>query len=76
MPHYHQSSYPYTIGTTFLWIYWPSFVAGASDPDSAQQQMAIVNTILALSSGTITAFWASSYLGEKGVFRPAGKSIL
>lgn len=59
------------IGTTFLWIYWPSFVAGASDPDSAQQQMAIVNTILALSSGTITAFWASSYLGEKGVFRPA-----
>lgn len=58
------------IGTTFLWVYWPSFVAGVTEPGSAQQQTAIVNTILTLSSGTIAAFWASSYLGKNGVFRP------
>merc|ERR1719276_450279 len=38
------------IGTLFLWIYWPSFVAGAMGADSAGQEMAIVNTILALTS--------------------------
>lgn len=58
------------IGTVFLWIYWPSFVAGADVPDSATQQTAIVNTILALASSTITAFIASSYFHEKGLFRP------
>jgi ammonium transporter Rh len=58
------------IGTLFLWIYWPSFVAGAAGADSDQQQRAIVNTILALSSGTITAFFSSSFFNTKGQFRP------
>ena len=44
--------------------------AGAACADSDQQQRAIVNTILALSSGTITAFFSSSFFNTKGQFRP------
>jgi ammonium transporter Rh len=66
----HSSDLFSFIGTLFLWIYWPSFVAGAAEPNSIQQQVAIVNTILALGSGTVTAFFFSSYMHEKGLFRP------
>lgn len=58
------------LGTLFLWIYWPSFVAGAMDADSDDQQRAIVNTILALSSSTVLSFWASSALSPCKRFRP------
>lgn len=58
------------IGTLFLWVYWPSFVIGASPADSVQQQYGMVNTILALSSSTVCAFWLSSILDENGRFRP------
>lgn len=58
------------IGTVFLWIYWPSFVAGAAVADSDQQGRALVNTILALSSSTVCTFWLSSVLGSTAVFRP------
>ena len=58
------------IGTLFLWIYWPSFVAGAAEADSDQQQRAIVNTILALSASTIAAFWGSSYFSKTARYRP------
>ena len=58
------------IGTVFLWIYWPSFVAGAADANSDQQQRALVYTILALSSSTVTAFFSSSFFNKNGVMRP------
>lgn len=58
------------IGTLFLWIYWPSFVAGAAVADSDQQARALVNTILALSSGNMAAFWASSVLSPNKKYRP------
>jgi len=58
------------IGTLFLWVYWPSFVAGAADADSLQQQRAIVNTILSLAASTVAAFWMSSLLSKNGRFRP------
>jgi ammonium transporter Rh len=58
------------IGTLFLWVYWPSFVAGDAEPGSPQQQSAIVHTILALSSSTVTTFFLSSVLGKSGKFRP------
>jgi len=44
------------IGTAFLWVYWPSFVGGAAEPNSEQQQRAIVNTIIALAASTVTTF--------------------
>lgn len=58
------------IGTVFLWIYWPSFVAGAAVADSDQQGRALVNSILALSASTVCTFWLSSVLGGTSVFRP------
>jgi ammonium transporter Rh len=68
---YHQRASPATgyafdlfslIGTLFLWIYWPSFVGGGLEADSAQQQRAVVNTILSLSASTIITFYLSSML--------------
>jgi len=58
------------IGTLFLWIYWPSFVIGAAPADSDQQQYGMVNTILALASSTVCAFFLSSLLDEHKRFRP------
>jgi len=58
------------VGTLFLWIYWPSFVSGAAVPDSNGQQMALVNTILALSSSTIITFCLSNLFSHDGRFRP------
>jgi len=50
------------IGTTFLWVYWPSFVAGAAQADSDGQERAFVHTILALSASTIATFFANTAL--------------
>ncbi len=58
------------IGTVFLWIYWPSFVGGGAVADSAQQNRAIINTILALSSSTVCTFYLSSDRTHGGVYRP------
>lgn len=54
------SDYFSLIGTTFLWVYWPSFVAGATVADSAAQERAFVHTILSLAASTIATFFASS----------------
>jgi ammonium transporter Rh len=58
------------IGTIFLWIYWPSFIAGAAEPNSVQQQRALVHTIISLSSSTVCTFWFSSVLNPDKKFRP------
>ncbi|KAF2368305.1 Ammonium transporter AmtB-like domain [Trinorchestia longiramus] len=48
------------IGTTFLWIYWPSFNSGGATGDD--QHRAILNTYLALASSCAVAFALSSFL--------------
>jgi ammonium transporter Rh len=58
------------IGTLFLWVYWPSFVGGALQADSTQQERAIMNTILALSASTITTFFLSSVMAKEIKYRP------
>lgn len=56
----NKNTYSYTsnivamIGTTFLFIYWPSFNSALSEYPSHTQR-AIVNTMLALSTSCITA---------------------
>ena len=55
------------IGTLFLWVYWPSFVAGAAEADSDQQQRAIVNTILCLSASTVAVFFGLRYYHQKAI---------
>jgi len=58
------------IGTLFLWIYWPSFVSGAAEPNSPGQEVALVNTILSLSASTIITFCLSNLFTHDGRFRP------
>merc|ERR1712048_554931 len=43
------------VGTVFLWLYWPSFVAGGLT-DEKDQSYAIMNTVLALLASTVVTF--------------------
>lgn len=58
------------IGTLFLWIYWPSFVAGPLIADAATQQRAVVNTVLSLTASTMMAFAVSIFFSDTHKFRP------
>lgn len=53
------------LGTIFLWIFWPSFNSVLGKTEEAQHR-AIINTFLALSSGTVTTFALSSLIDRKG----------
>jgi len=49
------------IGTTLLWVYWPSFV-GATETGVPENEMnCLINTILALIGSTGAAFYLSQY---------------
>merc|ERR1719343_1319475 len=41
------------IGTTFLWLYWPSFVAGWLKAGTVEAEVAMSNTVLALLGSTV-----------------------
>ena len=58
------------LGTVFLWVYWPSFVAGATPAGTPDAELQLVQTILALSAATVTTFAMSSFMSEDGKIRP------
>merc|ERR1712187_823514 len=51
------------IGTVFLWLFWPSFVAGAL-PSGAGQTNALINTVLALLASTVVTFAVTPMLSK------------
>merc|ERR1719476_409221 len=57
------------IGTLFLWLYWPSFVAGWIPAGSVEWDTALSNTVMALLGSTVFSFIASAALSGK-IFRP------
>ena len=48
------------IGTIFLWVYWPSFVASPAGPHD--QERAVIATTLSLTGSCVSAFVASLWL--------------
>lgn len=52
------------IGTVFLWLYWPSFVAGTIEPGTDKAEIALVNTVLALIGSTVAVFIVSPLLTD------------
>ncbi|XP_032598627.2 LOW QUALITY PROTEIN: ammonium transporter Rh type B [Drosophila grimshawi] len=50
------------IGTTFLWVYWPSFNSVLAD--GAGGERAILNTFLSLAAATVTTFVVSALVSH------------
>ncbi|CAK9002462.1 Ammonium transporter Rh type A (Erythrocyte membrane glycoprotein Rh50) (Rhesus blood group family type A glycoprotein) (Rh family type A glycoprotein) (Rh type A glycoprotein) (CD antigen CD241) [Durusdinium trenchii] len=59
----YQSDIFSLIGTIFLWMFWPTFVA-AGQETAAQQSKAFVNTVLALLTSTVTTFGFTQILQD------------
>mmetsp|Transcript_30037 Transcript_30037/g.35686 ORF Transcript_30037/g.35686 Transcript_30037/m.35686 type:complete len:413 (-) Transcript_30037:121-1359(-) len=57
------------IGTTLLWVYWPSFVGATESGSEVNEMHCLVNTILALLGSTGAAFFMSQHLSG-GKFDP------
>jgi len=55
---YHSDVFS-TIGTVFLWLFWPSFNGALAGP---AQQRVVCNTVLALSGSAMGTFVLSQYL--------------
>ncbi|XP_064539342.1 ammonium transporter Rh type B [Drosophila montana] len=51
------------IGTTFLWVYWPSFNSVLASGSGGER--AILNTFLALAAATVTTFVVSALVSHE-----------
>jgi ammonium transporter Rh len=58
------------IGTTLLWVYWPSFVGATETGNPATEHLCIIHTVLALFGSTVATFCFSSRWTEGGRFDP------
>lgn len=52
------------VGTTLLWVYWPSFVGGTETGVPANEMHCLVNTIMALIGSTGATFFLSQFLND------------
>lgn len=57
------------IGTTLLWVYWPSFVGATETGVSLNENVCVIHTVMALLGSTISSFYLSQKLGH-GKFDP------
>jgi ammonium transporter Rh len=57
------------IGTVFLWLYWPSFVAGWLPAATVEADTALTNTVLSLLGSTVCTFILSAVLAGR-ILRP------
>ncbi|XP_062835140.1 ammonium transporter Rh type A-like [Anolis carolinensis] len=53
------------VGTVFLWVFWPSFVAVLVQPGDAQHR-AVLHTWITLSASAVISFATSSLLEKEG----------
>jgi ammonium transporter Rh len=58
------------VGTTILWVYWPSFVGATETGIPLNEQHCVINTILALMASTTMTFFLSQKLNHHGKFDP------
>jgi len=63
----HTSDLFSMIGTVFLWMFWPSFNAGAAASGDAQMR-AVINTYLSLCACVLTSFATSAFLSPTRKF--------
>lgn len=52
------------VGTTLLWVYWPSFVGATETGVDLNEMHCLINTIMALIGSTGAAFYLSQLLNE------------
>ena len=52
------------VGTTLLWVYWPSFVGATETGVAANEMHCLTNTIMSLIGSTGAAFFFSQYLNN------------
>ena len=50
------------VGTTLLWVYWPSFVGATETDVPANEMHCLINTIMALIGSTGATFFLSQHL--------------
>ena len=58
------------IGTTILWVFWPSFVGATETGVELNEMRCVGNTVMALLSSTTAAFYVSSKLTHGKKFDP------
>jgi ammonium transporter Rh len=58
------------IGTTLLWVYWPSFVGATETGNPATAYLCTIHTVLALLGSTAATFCFSARWTEGGRFDP------
>ncbi len=52
------------VGTTLLWVYWPSFVGATETGVPANEMHCLINTIMALIGSTGATFFLSQFLND------------
>lgn len=58
--------YNNSLGTIFLWLFWPSFNSASLKGDD--QQRATINTLLSIAASCVISFAVSAFVSKKNKF--------